>query len=89
MKTRIHATHVPVAEPSTASEADLKDRTRPAKPLLVPAPYLLPQVEPGLEWVRFDDDAVVGGIDQFIDGRCGHCRRLPPFGSPVLVNETQ
>jgi hypothetical protein len=30
MKTRIHATHMPVAEPSTASEADLKDRIRPA-----------------------------------------------------------
>jgi hypothetical protein len=51
------------------AQADRKDRTRPAKPLLVLAPDLPPQVEPRLERVRSDDDAVVGKIDQFIDGR--------------------
>ena len=61
--------HVPVAEPSTASEAYFKDRARPAKPLSVLAPYLRPQVQLGLERVRTDDDAVVGKIDHLIDGR--------------------
>ena len=60
--------------------ADLKDRTRPAKPLSILAPYLPPQVEPRLERVRSDDDAIVGEIDQFIDGRVV-TRPLRPVGA--------
>src|SRR5580704_18400686 len=62
------------------AQADRKTRTRPAKPLSALAPYLPPQVEPRLEQVRSDDDAVVGEIDQFIDGRV-MTRPLRPVGA--------